>query len=73
MYTTFQDDWVAFQMTSMVNPERPMWANDFPHGDSTWPDLQALLDEHTQHLTDHEKDLVLHDNVAGLYGLGRVV
>ena len=37
VYLTFQDDWVAFRMTDMVNPRRLMWANDFPHSDSTWP------------------------------------
>ena len=37
IYTTFQDDWVAFQMKDMCNIRRLMWANDFPHSDSTWP------------------------------------
>jgi uncharacterized protein len=69
VYTTFQDDWVAFQMTKMVNVERLMWANDFPHSDSTWPDSQAILAEHAKGLTDHERSRILHDNVAELYGL----
>jgi predicted TIM-barrel fold metal-dependent hydrolase len=69
VYTTFQDDWVAFQMTKMVNVERIMWANDFPHSDSTWPWSQDVLREHTKHLTDVERDRILHDNVAELYGL----
>jgi len=41
IYTTFQDDWVAFKMKDMCNPQRLMWANDFPHSDSTWPNSQA--------------------------------
>ena len=69
VYTTFQDDWVAFQMTKMVNPERLMWANDFPHSDATWPNSQDVLREHTAQLTEWEKDRILHDNVAELYGL----
>jgi len=69
VYTTFQDDWVAFQMTKMVNPERLMWANDFPHSDATWPRSQEVLQKHTIHLTEWEKDRILHDNVAELYGL----
>jgi predicted TIM-barrel fold metal-dependent hydrolase len=67
IYTTFQDDWVAFQMTDLVNVERLMWANDFPHSDSTWPWSQELLAEHTKDLTEHECDRILHDNVAELY------
>ena len=69
IYTTFQDDWVAFRMKDLCNPRRLMWANDFPHSDSTWPWSQELLAEHTAHLTQEEKDWILHDNVAELYGL----
>ena len=43
IYVTFQDDWVAFQMTDLMNLERLMWANDFPHSDSTWPWSQDML------------------------------
>lgn len=69
IYTTFQDDWVAFRMKDLCNPRRLMWANDFPHSDSTWPWSQELLARHTAHLTQEEKDWILHDNVAELYGL----
>jgi predicted TIM-barrel fold metal-dependent hydrolase len=69
IYTTFQDDWVAFRMLDMVNPRRLMWANDFPHSDSTWPRSQQVLAEHTAHLSDAERTLIVHDNVAELYGL----
>ena len=48
---------------------RLLWANDFPHSDSTWPNSQALLARHAAHLTDEERALVLHDNVAKLFGL----
>jgi predicted TIM-barrel fold metal-dependent hydrolase len=37
VYTTFQDDWVAFKTADLMNWHRLMWANDFPHSDSTWP------------------------------------
>jgi predicted TIM-barrel fold metal-dependent hydrolase len=70
VYTTFQDDWVAFRMTDMVNVERLMWANDFPHSDSTWPWSQEMLAEHTEGLPERDRDRILHHNVADLYGLG---
>src|SRR5216683_6986568 len=69
VYMTFQDDWVAFQVKDLCNVRRLMWANDFPHSDSTWPNSQEVLAKHAAHLTDHERDLVLHDNVAELYRL----
>ena len=58
IYTTFQDDWVAFRMLDLVNPARLMWANDFPHSDSTWPWSQDVLREHTKDLTEHEQEQV---------------
>ncbi len=69
IYVTFQDDWVAFQMLRLVNPRRIMWANDFPHSDSTWPWSQDVLKEHTRDLSEQEKDWILRDNVSELYGL----
>ncbi len=69
IYTTFQDDWVAFKMKDMCNIRRLMWANDFPHSDSTWPRSQELLEEHMKGLTEEEKNFILHDNVSELYGL----
>jgi predicted TIM-barrel fold metal-dependent hydrolase len=69
VYLTFQDDWVAFRIAKLCNVRRLMWANDFPHSDSTWPHSPELLREHTADLTAEEKDLILHDNVAELYRL----
>jgi uncharacterized protein len=69
IYVTFQDDWVAFRMMDMCNPRRLMWANDFPHSDSTWPNSQALLSKHAEGLTGEQKAWLLHDNVAELYGI----
>src|SRR5271156_4017545 len=69
IYLTFQDDWVAFKMKDLCNYRRLMWANDFPHSDSTWPWSQEILAEHTKGLSQQEKDAILHDNVADLYNL----
>jgi len=69
IYVTFQDDWVAFKTLDLCNPRRLMWANDFPHSDSTWPKSQELLAKHASSLTPQQRDWLLHDNVAELYGL----
>lgn len=67
IYTTFQDDWVAFQSVDMMNWHRLMWANDFPHSDSTWPWSQEMLAKHAAQLTDEQRRAILCDNVAALY------
>ena len=69
IYFTFQDDFTAFRFKDHLNLERMLWANDFPHSDSTWPWSQRIIAEQTAHLTEAEKDRVLHDNVAELYRL----
>jgi predicted TIM-barrel fold metal-dependent hydrolase len=67
IYTTFQDDWVAFRTANLMNWERLMWANDFPHSDSTWPWSQAMLAEHQRDLSERQKQRILCGNVAELY------
>ncbi len=67
IYVTFQDDWTAFKHADDMNWHRLLWANDFPHSDSTWPWSQELLAEHTQSLTAEQKQAILHDNTAALY------
>jgi len=69
VYTTFQDDWVAFKTKDLCNVRRLMWANDFPHSDSTWPWSQDLLKKHTANLSEQERNYILHDNVSELYRL----
>ncbi len=67
IYVTFQDDWTAFKQANDMNWKRLMWANDFPHSDSTWPWSQEMLAQHTTGLTDEQRRAILSDNVADLY------
>jgi predicted TIM-barrel fold metal-dependent hydrolase len=67
IYTTFQDDWVAFQVADLMNWHRLLWANDFPHSDSTWPWSQEMLEEQCRRLTPDQREAILCRNVAELY------
>ncbi len=69
IYTTFQDDWVAFKMANEMNWRRLLWASDFPHSDSTWPWSQEVIAEQTAHLTAEQKRAILCGNVAELYNI----
>lgn len=66
---TFQDDYVAFKLADMLAPQQLMWANDFPHSDSTWPWSKDVIAEQTAHLDAGQRQRILHDNVAALYKL----
>ena len=67
--TTFQDDWTAFRVADQMNWRRLMWANDFPHSDSTWPWSQEMLAAQTVHLTAEQRAAILCGNVADLYAI----
>ena len=69
VWATFQDDWVAFQVKDLLDPGQLIWANDYPHTDSTWPRSQELLKQHTTTLTEAERQAIMRDNVAKLFNL----
>jgi predicted TIM-barrel fold metal-dependent hydrolase len=69
VYLTFQDDWTAFRYASDMNWHRLMWANDFPHSDSTWPWSQELLERHAGSLAPEQRAAILGGNAAALYGI----
>jgi uncharacterized protein len=66
---TFQDDWTAFQFADQLGPHQLMWANDFPHSDSTWPWSQDVIAQQTGHLSPELRKRILRDNVVELYKL----
>lgn len=69
VYLTFQDDFIAFSTADMMGEKQLMWANDFPHSDSTWPWSQQMLARQTKNLTDAQRRRILRDNVVELYNL----
>ena len=69
VFTTFQDDWVAFATRDLMSYRQLLWGNDFPHPDSTWPRSQQLLAEHTAGLSEAERSAILRDNVRELFQL----
>lgn len=69
IYVTFQDDWTAFRFADAMNWRRLMWANDFPHSDSTWPWSQELIEKHSVDLSEEQQRAILSDNVAELYNI----
>ncbi len=69
IYVTFQDDWTAFRFANDMNWKHLLWANDFPHSDSTWPWSQELLAKHTANMPADQKRAILSGNTAQLYNI----
>ena len=68
VYATFQDDSSLRHVIDAVNLDRIMWASDFPHGDGTYPNSQAVIDEVTEGMTEEQKHAVVNGNAVALYG-----
>ena len=68
-YATFEDDRAGVLTREMVGVGNLMWANDYPHLDSTWPCSHQILDEILADVPAGERRAITHDNVASLYRL----
>jgi predicted TIM-barrel fold metal-dependent hydrolase len=69
IWVTYQDDFSATHRADDRTLKHVMWANDFPHSDSTWPWSQQVLRGLVGELRQEQRDWILHDNVADLYRL----
>ena len=69
VHFTFQDDRTAYESPLMVDSSCLMWANDFPHTDSTWPRSQEVLTAQTAHLTEAQRNRAVRDNAAAVFHL----
>jgi predicted TIM-barrel fold metal-dependent hydrolase len=46
-----------------------LWAADYPHPDSTWPNSRATIERQMKSLSVEMRKKLTHDNAARLYGL----
>jgi predicted TIM-barrel fold metal-dependent hydrolase len=69
VFLTFQDDAVAYRLADMCGAKQLLWASDFPHSDSTWPNSGQVVMEQAANLSTPEKQRILRDNVVDLYHL----
>jgi uncharacterized protein len=66
---TFEDDEVGVRTRDLLGGHTLMWASDYPHGDSTWPDSQAILDRVMKGCNQEERQSMTARNVVELYSL----
>jgi predicted TIM-barrel fold metal-dependent hydrolase len=61
------EDPTAFQMLDHIGRDRVMVETDYPHPDSTWPTMQALIKRDLGHLAPDDIRAVCYGNAAKLY------
>jgi uncharacterized protein len=69
IYATFQEDPVALSLLDFFGDGHVLWASDYPHPDSTWPNSQATIEKQMGHLSPEMRKKLTRDNAATLYGL----
>jgi len=70
VHATFQDDRVGVLLRDSAGVGNLMWASDFPHSDSTWPNSRDVIARDFAGVPDDERRKMIADNVAALYGIG---
>ena len=61
------DDPSTIDCRDRIGLENIMVEVDYPHGDSTWPDTQLVLEKAWGHLPPNELRMLCSENAAGLY------
>jgi predicted TIM-barrel fold metal-dependent hydrolase len=67
---TFQDDRVGVLLRDLAGVGNLMWASDFPHSDSTWPNSREVIARDFAGVPADERRKMVAENVAALYGIG---
>jgi len=68
-WVTFQDDPVGLAQLAFCNEDHILWASDYPHPDSTFPDSRRIVEEQMVALTPVQRKKILRDNAIDLYGI----
>jgi predicted TIM-barrel fold metal-dependent hydrolase len=70
LYATFQEDYAAMALIPFFGDGHLLWAADYPHPDSVWPNSEAAIERQMKDLSPAMRRKLTHDNAAALYGLG---
>ena len=70
IYATFQEDHVAMSLIPFFGDGHLLWASDYPHPDSVWPNSRAAIERQIRDLSPEMRQKLTHDNAAALYGPG---
>jgi predicted TIM-barrel fold metal-dependent hydrolase len=69
VWATFQTDLVGLRLLDVLGEDRVMWASDYPHPDSTWPESQSAIEANFKDVPPGARRRILCENAKELYGL----
>jgi predicted TIM-barrel fold metal-dependent hydrolase len=68
-YVTFQEDVVGIRLRDLIGEGSIMWASDYPHSETTWPNSQATVEREFKDTPDEARARILAGNCVELYHL----
>jgi predicted TIM-barrel fold metal-dependent hydrolase len=68
---TFEEDALGAQTIPLLGADACMWASDYPHTDSTFPDSLRAIEETLGALPAADREKITATNCARLYGFER--
>ncbi len=68
IYATFQEDHVAMSLIPFFGAGHLLWASDYPHPDSVWPNSRQAIERQMRDLPPDMRRKLTHDDAVALYG-----
>ena len=70
VFVTYEDEKLGVELIPLIGIGNVMWASDYPHGDSTWPNSrQAIADSPLSSLGEEAVRRIVCENAAEVYGI----
>jgi predicted TIM-barrel fold metal-dependent hydrolase len=67
LWATFQDDPIGPMLFNYFGEDNFMWASDFPHTDSTWPNSLKVIEQDFKGVPERVTRKIICENAAKLY------
>ena len=68
-FATFEDDVPGIKLRHDIGIDALMWASDYPHSATTWPESVQSIEASFAGVPEPELRRIVHDNAAKLYGI----
>ena len=69
MSATFEEDELGLGLRHLIGVDNLLWATDYPHPDSTWPESQKVITEQFAQCRPEEQAKMVSENAARIYHL----
>jgi predicted TIM-barrel fold metal-dependent hydrolase len=70
VYITFQDDPAGVAGAAAIGMlDNCLWASDYPHGGSTWPNSRKVIQSQAESLNGAALERLTWGNAASFYGI----